>query len=166
MALALPCSAAGQGEQVPLSPLLPREPKHPTLRCQTAILAVSGIANSGAPMPAEGHAHAGKGGNPLDLAAIGNCRIAALLDARGRIVWWCFPRFDADPVFSRLLAGHEEKGFCDVVMEGAVTWEAGYLRNTAIVETTIRDASGNAFRITDLTPRFKRFERVFRSEER
>ena len=117
--------------------------------------------NSGAPMTAEGQAHAGKGSNPLDLAVIGNCRIAALMDARGRILWWCFPRFDADPVFSRLLAGHEEKGFCDVVMEGAVAWEAGYLRNTAIVETTIRDASGNAFRITDFTPRFKRFERVF-----
>ena len=28
-------------------------------------------------------------------------------------------------------------------------------------ETTIRDAAGNALRITDFTPRFKRFERVF-----
>ena len=111
-------------------------------------------------MPVDGHSQGGKGG-PLDLAVIGNCRIAALVDTRGRILWWCFPRFDADPVFSRLLAGHEEKGFCDVVMEGAVAWEAAYLRNTAIVETTIRDASGNAFRITDFTPRFKRFERVF-----
>ena len=42
-----------------------------------------------------------------------------------------------------------------------MAWEAAYLRNTAIVETTIRDANGNAFRITDFTPRFKRFERVF-----
>ena len=47
---------------------------------------------------------------PLDLAPIGNGRIAALADARGRIVWWCFPRFDGDPVFSRLLSGDEEKG--------------------------------------------------------
>ena len=111
-------------------------------------------------MPVNGHADGGKG-NPLDLAVIGNCRIAALTDQRGRILWWCFPRFDADPVFSRLLAGPEEKGFCDVVMDGAVAWEASYQRNTAVVETTIRDASGNAFRITDFTPRFKRFERVF-----
>jgi GH15 family glucan-1,4-alpha-glucosidase len=114
----------------------------------------------GAHMPANGHADGGKS-NPLDLAVIGNCRIAALTDAHGRILWWCFPRFDADPVFSRLLAGSEEKGFCDVVMDGAVAWEASYQRNTAVVETTIRDASGNAFRITDFTPRFKRFERVF-----
>ncbi len=100
-------------------------------------------------------------GQALDLAVIGNCRTAALVDTGGRIVWWCFPRFDSDPVFSRLLAGNEEKGFCDVAMEGQTTTEAAYQRNTAIVETTIRDDAGNAVRITDFTPRFKRFERIF-----
>src|SRR5688500_5136605 len=68
----------------------------------------------------------------LDLAVIGNCRTAALVDTGGRIVWWCFPRFDSDPVFSRLLSGNEEKGFCDVAMEGQTTTEAAYQRNTAI----------------------------------
>ncbi|HEY1244530.1 MAG TPA: glycoside hydrolase family 15 protein [Hyphomicrobiaceae bacterium] len=98
---------------------------------------------------------------PLDLGVIGNCRTAALLDTRGRLVWWCFPRFDSDPVFSRLLAGDEEKGFCDVHLEGAVAHEAAYLRNTAIIRTTVRDGAGNAITITDFTPRFRRFERVF-----
>ncbi len=97
----------------------------------------------------------------LDLAVIGNCRTAALLDTGGRVVWWCFPRFDSDPAFSRLLAGSEEKGFCDVTLEGAVSHEAVYSRNTAIVETTIADGAGNVVRITDFAPRFKRFERVF-----
>jgi GH15 family glucan-1,4-alpha-glucosidase len=97
----------------------------------------------------------------LDLAVIGNCRTAALIDTAGRIVWWCFPRFDTDPVFSRLLAGSEEKGFCDVTLEGAVAHEAAYLRNTALVRTVIRDGAGNAVMITDFTPRFRRFERVF-----
>jgi GH15 family glucan-1,4-alpha-glucosidase len=100
-------------------------------------------------------------GSPLDLGVIGNCRTAALLDTRGRIVWWCFPRFDSDPVFSRLLSGAKEKGFCDVHLEGAVAHEAAYLRNTAIIRTTIRDNAGNAVTITDFTPRFRRFERVF-----
>jgi GH15 family glucan-1,4-alpha-glucosidase len=100
-------------------------------------------------------------GPSLDLGVIGNCRTAALLDTSGRIVWWCFPRFDADPVFSRLLAGEEEKGFCDVHLEGAVAHEAAYLRNTALIRTTIRDGAGNAVTITDFTPRFRRFERVF-----
>jgi hypothetical protein len=30
----------------------------------------------------------------LELALIGNCRIAALVIPTGRIVWWYFPRFD------------------------------------------------------------------------
>jgi GH15 family glucan-1,4-alpha-glucosidase len=98
---------------------------------------------------------------PLDLAVIGNCRTAALVDTRGRIVWWCFPRFDSDPAFSRLLTGEEEKGFCDVVLDGQVTSEAAYQRNSAIVETVIHDSAGNAVRITDFTPRFRRFERIF-----
>jgi GH15 family glucan-1,4-alpha-glucosidase len=99
--------------------------------------------------------------NPLDLGVIGNCRTAALANTRGRLLWWCFPRFDSDPVFSRLLAGNEEKGFCDVVMEGAVAFEATYLRNTAIIQTIIRDGQGNALSVTDFTPRFKRYERIF-----
>ena len=35
----------------------------------------------------------------LDLAVIGNGRTAALLDPEARLVWWCYPRFDSDPVF-------------------------------------------------------------------
>ena len=41
----------------------------------------------------------------LDLAVIGNGRTAALVEPSSRIVWWCYPRFDGDPNFSRLLAG-------------------------------------------------------------
>ena len=97
----------------------------------------------------------------LDVAPIGNGRVAALVDTKGRIVWWCFPRLDSDPVFSRLIAGDEEKGFCDVVLHGQTAAHAQYVRNTAIVETVLEDASGNAVRITDFAPRFLRFERAF-----
>ena len=97
----------------------------------------------------------------LDLAPIGNGRIAALVNTAGRIVWWCFPRLDSDPVFSRLLAGDEEKGFCDVVLQGQTAARAQYVRNTAIVETVLEDSGGNAVRITDFAPRFLRFERAF-----
>jgi GH15 family glucan-1,4-alpha-glucosidase len=102
-----------------------------------------------------------KPGN-LDYALIGNCRVAAMIDMNARIVWWCTPRFDSDPVFSRLLAGDEEKGFCDVVLADQVDSQATYVRNTAIVETILTDSHGGAVKITDFTPRFKRFERVFR----
>ena len=33
----------------------------------------------------------------LDLAVIGNCMSAALIDRRAQIVWGCFPRIDGDP---------------------------------------------------------------------
>jgi hypothetical protein len=81
----------------------------------------------------------------LDLALIGNCRVAALVDRCARIVWWCFPRFDSDPVFSRLLAGDEEKGFCEVALADLVDSYAKYLRHTAVVETVLTDA-GHGFR--------------------
>src|SRR5580658_10086347 len=79
----------------------------------------------------------------LDLAVIGNGRTAALVDPSARIVWWCFPRFDGDPLFSRLLAGDEEKGFTDVVLDDLADVHSEYLRNTAVVSTRLTDQHGN-----------------------
>ena len=98
----------------------------------------------------------------LDLALIGNCRVAALVNTSGRMVWWCFPRFDSNPAFSRLLAGDEEKGFSDVVLADLAHVKAVYIRNTAIVETELEDRHGGRVRITDFAPRFFHFERTFR----
>ncbi|MBS0233979.1 MAG: glycoside hydrolase family 15 protein [Proteobacteria bacterium] len=97
----------------------------------------------------------------LDVAAIGNGRVAALIEQRGRIVWWCFPRLDGDPVFCRLLAGDEEKGFCDVVLEGQVSATSYYIRNTCILETILVSKSGAAVKITDFAPRFWHYDRSF-----
>jgi GH15 family glucan-1,4-alpha-glucosidase len=98
----------------------------------------------------------------LDLAVIGNGRTAALVDPSARIVWWCFPRFDGDPVFCRLLAGDEEKGFADVVLDGCVETTSEYGRNTPIVTAVMRDGNGAAIRVTDFAPRFYQFGRTFR----
>jgi GH15 family glucan-1,4-alpha-glucosidase len=98
----------------------------------------------------------------LDLAVIGNGRTAALVNPDARLLWWCFPRFDGDPVFCRLLSGDEEKGFSDVVLDGLAKVESEYLRNTAIVSTVLTDSAGGAVRITDFAPRFRQFGRIFR----
>ncbi|MEX0752235.1 MAG: glycoside hydrolase family 15 protein [Xanthobacteraceae bacterium] len=98
----------------------------------------------------------------LDLAVIGNGRTAALVDPQARLVWWCFPRFDSDPIFYRLLSGDEEKGFCDVVLDGMVHSHSEYLRNTAVVSTILTSQSGGTVRITDFAPRFRQFGRMFR----
>jgi len=98
----------------------------------------------------------------LDLAVVGNCRTAALVNPMSRLVWWCFPNFDADPLFSRLVSGDEEKGFSEVVLDNLADYQSEYLRNTAIVVTTLTDSHGSAIRITDFAPRFKQYGRVFR----
>ena len=97
----------------------------------------------------------------LDLAIIGNGRTAALVEPSSRLVWWCFPRFDSDPVFCRLLAGDEEKGFTDIVLDGMVDYSSHYVRNTAVLSTILTDASGASVRITDLAPRFFEYDRIF-----
>jgi GH15 family glucan-1,4-alpha-glucosidase len=98
----------------------------------------------------------------LDLAVIGNGQTAALVDPSARIVWWCYPRFDSDPVFSRLLAGSEEKGFSDVVLDDMVDFTSKYERNTAIVSAVLTDSRGASIKITDFAPRFRQFGRVHR----
>ena len=101
----------------------------------------------------------------LNLAVIGNGRIAALVDTSARLLWWCFPRFDGDPVFCRLLSGDEEKGFSDVLLEKAVETKSDYVPNTAIVSTEIRSENGSAIRITDFAPRFRNFGRITRAPQ-
>jgi GH15 family glucan-1,4-alpha-glucosidase len=98
----------------------------------------------------------------LDLAIIGNGRTAALVDPTGRLVWWCYPRFDGDPVFCRLVSGDEEKGFSDVVLDGLAEYHSEYQRNTATVITTLTDSRGGKLRITDFAPRYPNFGRMFR----
>ncbi|HVT24852.1 MAG TPA: glycoside hydrolase family 15 protein [Rhizomicrobium sp.] len=99
---------------------------------------------------------------PLDLALIGNGRTAALLDTNARLVWWCYPRFDSDPVFCRLLSGKEEKGFSDVILAELVETKSEYQRNTAIVTTTLIARDGASVRITDFAPRYQNFGRISR----
>lgn len=101
----------------------------------------------------------------LDLAVIGNCSFASLVDERGRVVWSCMPRFDGDPVFCALLNGNgddEKFGFFDIAVDDFAGSEQHYLRNTAILVTTLYDAHGSAVEITDFAPRFKQFGRIFR----
>jgi GH15 family glucan-1,4-alpha-glucosidase len=101
----------------------------------------------------------------LDLAVVGNCRIAALVDCLGRVCWMCFPRLDGDPVFSSLLEPDETRpaGFWDVLVEGGQTRPVSqrYRGNTAVLETVLAGDSG-AVRVIDFAPRFKHWDRVFR----
>ena len=98
----------------------------------------------------------------LDLGIIGNCTISALIDRLGTVVWSCFPRFDGDPLFCKLLDDGEEHGFYSIELDDLAETEQHYLPNTAVLVTRLTDRSGDGVEITDFAPRFLQFGRIFR----
>ncbi|MBI1966306.1 MAG: glycoside hydrolase family 15 protein [Betaproteobacteria bacterium] len=101
---------------------------------------------------------------PLDLALVGNCSIAALVDGMGDLVWACVPRFDGDAVFCSLLRsrrGDGDYGYFSVELAGCARSEQEYIPNTAILVTRLYDDDGGAIEITDTAPRFRQFGRMF-----
>ena len=110
---------------------------------------------------------AGAGGvgrmRPLDLAVIGNCAVSSVVSPTGRHLWFCYPRFDADPVLNALLGGEDpQRGFFDVTLRGQAGSRQAYLSNSAVLETVLTDEAGASLRILDLAPRFKRYGRIYR----
>jgi GH15 family glucan-1,4-alpha-glucosidase len=102
----------------------------------------------------------------LDLWPIGNCQVSALIDRKGRFVWACAPRVDGDAVFSALLSGAQDQadaaGLWEIALEGAVSIEQSYLRNTPILCSVHTDASGNSIEVIDFCPRAERSDRTYR----
>jgi GH15 family glucan-1,4-alpha-glucosidase len=98
----------------------------------------------------------------LELGIIGNCQVAALVDERARIVWCCLPQFDSNPAFGSLLDIDEpERGFYEIELIDRVRSEQQYVRNTAILITTMYDSHGNAIRVMDFAPRYMFFGRRY-----
>jgi hypothetical protein len=83
----------------------------------------------------------------LDLALIGNCQVAALVDRLGNVVWACLPRPDGDPVFCALLKAEgprSREGVFAVELRDLADARSEYVRNTAVLETTLTDKIGSA----------------------
>ena len=83
----------------------------------------------------------------LELAVIGNCEVAALIDDREPRRLVCLPRPDGDPVFSALLTpagGEAGTGVFAVDLVDLASTEQRYRRNTAVVETILHDAHGGS----------------------
>ncbi|WP_295857653.1 glycoside hydrolase family 15 protein [uncultured Xylophilus sp.] len=98
----------------------------------------------------------------LALGLIGNCAFSALVDARGRIVWCCMPRFDGDPVFNALLQRDEDASAFGIEIEDFSHSEQQYEPNTAVLRTRLYDTAGHVLEITDFAPRFYARSRYFR----
>ena len=94
----------------------------------------------------------------LELGMIGNGTIAGLIDEIGRFGWLCLPRLDGEPVFNALVGGD---GLFWVELEGFVSADQEYLRNTAVLRTVLHAEDGSSLEITDFAPRFEARERTF-----
>lgn len=90
----------------------------------------------------------------LSMGVIGNCAFSALVDARGRIVWCCLPRFDGDPVFNALLDDSDQGNAFAIEIENFSHARQWYEPNTAVLRTQLFDQQGQALEITDFAPRF------------
>ncbi len=97
----------------------------------------------------------------LALGVIGNCAFNAMVDAHGRIVWCCLPRFDGDPVFNALLDPDRGSHF-GIEIENLASAKQWYEPNTAVLRTQLFDSAGQGIEITDFAPRFYSRSRFFR----
>ena len=101
----------------------------------------------------------------LELAVVGNCQVAGLIDHLGRMVWACLPRPDGDPVLCALLRerlGDSADGVFAVELHDQHSVVQGYVHNTAILETRLYDSAGGGIKITDFAPRFRQRGRMHR----
>lgn len=101
-----------------------------------------------APMEAGASAH--PAGEPAleELGLLGDTRTAALVDARGRIVWMCLPHFDGDPVFGALLAGGDGGHFTVGPAGPATLTKRHYRAGSTVLESEWAIAGGR-LRLTE-----------------
>ena len=97
----------------------------------------------------------------LSLGVIGNGSVAALVDARGSIVWCCLPRFDDDASFCALLSPKREGGDWTIALEDFDRAEQQYIANTAVLQTRLYDKHGGAIEIIDFAPRHRAHGRFY-----
>jgi len=84
-------------------------------------------------------------------ALIGDCQTGALVCLDGSIDWLCWPNFDSDACFARLI-GNEDNGRWLLAPAGKITKTSRkYRDHTLILETTFETKDG-AVKLTDFMP--------------
>lgn len=85
-----------------------------------------------------------------DYALLGDCETAALVDKSGSIDWLCWPRFDSESCFTRLL-GTEEHGYWQIAPRGQSRSRRAYQSDTLVLETRF-EAPGGIVTLIDFMP--------------
>jgi GH15 family glucan-1,4-alpha-glucosidase len=85
-----------------------------------------------------------------DYALISDCHSAALVSRDGSIDWCCFHRFDARPVFCRLL-DWDRGGHSRIAPAEPYRSSRRYINETNVLETRF-EIDGGAITVTDLFP--------------
>ena len=85
-----------------------------------------------------------------DYAMLGDTRTAALVSRDGSIDWLCWPRYDSDPLFRRLLDPPNGGRFKLWVKDGRAAVRA-YHDRSPVLETSINAPTGKA-RLVDAMP--------------
>jgi GH15 family glucan-1,4-alpha-glucosidase len=83
---------------------------------------------------------------------IGDCKTAALVGLDGAIDWLCWPRFDSDACFAKLLGGQSNGFWLITPNEEIKSTRRCYRADTLILETTFETESGTATLIDFMLP--------------
>lgn len=95
----------------------------------------------------------------MKLGIIGNCQFNALINECGEVVWLCWPRFDSEAVFGKLL--DPKAGSFQILPDKKFSVQQDYLRNTNILRSRFQTKEGS-FEVLDFAPRFLQYQRIYR----
>jgi GH15 family glucan-1,4-alpha-glucosidase len=85
-----------------------------------------------------------------DYGLIGDMHTSALVSKAGSVDWCCFPRFDSESVFGRLL-DWRKGGYYQLAPRGIQRVTRRYLPGTNVLETTFETDAGTGI-LTDFMP--------------
>ncbi len=83
---------------------------------------------------------------------IGDCEAAALVGRDGSIDWLCWPRFDSEACFAKLLGGQSNGFWLIAPLETPRSVSRCYRPDTLILETTFETGTGKATLIDFMLP--------------
>ena len=88
----------------------------------------------------------------MNYGVIGNGISAALIDARGTIVWCCLPKFDSQAIFAKIL-DPERGGEFSILVDGDYGIHQAYQNRTNIL-VTVFNKGADKFEVVDFMPRY------------